>query len=94
MTIAYCIDLFLMFSVKFGIASFGEIVRQFPGRHEPARTCQAMVFHRGLRELSFSSITTQLGQTLYFVLDEASLAQSFEVLFASAVAPSILKDVS
>ena len=51
MTIAHCMCCFLLFSVKFGLACLGEMVRQFPGSHEPTHKCQAMVVRRGSREL-------------------------------------------
>src|SRR6266487_1819764 len=67
MTIAHCICFFLLFSLKFGLACLGEMVRQFPGRHEPTHKCQAVVFRRVSRVLYFGSITTQSDQPLYFV---------------------------
>src|SRR5216684_3476296 len=52
MTIAHCMCCFLLLSVKFGLACLGEMVRQFPGSHEPTHKCQAMVFRRVHGEFS------------------------------------------
>src|SRR6266446_17962 len=51
MTIAHGMCCFLLFSLKFGLACLGEMVRQFAGSHEPAHKCQAMIFRRVAREL-------------------------------------------